>query len=68
MFEKSLGDDYRWGVDGNVVKAWFRLKGIKTKFFAIVYVLIGLLAKIRTYSTLRKIRKNESLDYWKVSR
>ena len=69
LFEKSLGDDYRWGaVDDDIIKAWFRLKGIKTKFFAIVYILIGLWAKIRTYSTLRKIRKNESLDYWKVSR
>ena len=70
LLEKSLGDDYRWwgAADDPIIKVWFRLKGIKPKFLILAYILIILWAKIKAYRTLKKMRKNEDLDYWKVLR
>lgn len=70
LFEKPLGDDYRWwgATDDHIIKVWFRLKGIKPKFFVMAYALITLWAKIKAYRTLKKMRKNGDLDYWKVLR
>jgi len=70
LFEKSLSDDYRWwgATDNHIIKVWFRLKGIKPKFFVMAYALITLWAKIKASRTLTKMKKNEDLDYWKVSR
>lgn len=70
LFEKSLGDDYRWwgALDDSIIKVWFKLKGIKPKFFVMAYALITLWAKIKAYRTLKKMRKNGNLDYWQVLR
>ena len=70
LFEKPLGDDYRWwgATDDHIIKVWFRLKGFKPKLLVIVYVLITLWAKVKAYRTLKKMRKNGDLDYWKVLR
>jgi glycosyltransferase involved in cell wall biosynthesis len=70
LFEKPLGDDYRWwgATDDHIIKVWFRLKGIKPKFLIMTYALITLWAKIKAYPALKKMRKNGDLDYWKVLR
>jgi glycosyltransferase involved in cell wall biosynthesis len=70
LFEKSLGDDYRWwgAPANNMIIPWLRLKGIKTKLLVIAYVLVRLWAKIKAYRLLKKVRRDESLDYWKVTR
>jgi glycosyltransferase involved in cell wall biosynthesis len=70
LFEKPLDDDYRWwgATDDHIIKVWFRLKGIKPKFFVMAYALITLWAKIKAYRTLKKMRKNGDLDYWQVLR
>jgi glycosyltransferase involved in cell wall biosynthesis len=70
LFEKSLCDDYRWwgAPENDVIEFWIRLKGIKTKFVVMAYVLIRLWAKIKAYLLLKKVRKSESLDYWRVVR
>jgi hypothetical protein len=70
LLEKSLGDDYRWWGAGDdpIIKVWFRLKGIEPKFLILAYLLITLWAKIKAYHTLKKMRKNGNLDYWKVLR
>jgi glycosyltransferase involved in cell wall biosynthesis len=49
LFEKPLGDDYRWGTvsNDNFFKAWLALQGLKLKFYAILYLLIRLLAKLK---------------------
>lgn len=70
LFEKPLGDDYRWwgATDNHIIKVWFKSKGIKPKFFVMAYALITLWAKIKAYRTLKKLRRNGNLDYWKVMR
>ena len=70
LFEKPLGDDYRWwgATDNHIIKVWFRLKGIKSKFLVMAYVLITLWAKIKAHRRLKKMRKNGNLDYWQVLR
>jgi glycosyltransferase involved in cell wall biosynthesis len=67
LFEKQLGDGYRWGAaDGSVIKAWLKLKGIKPRVFAVAYVLIRMLSKIDAFFKLKMMKKSE--DYWKVMR
>lgn len=70
LFEKSLGDEFRWwgASENNIIITWLRLKGIKTKFMIIVYVLVRFWAKIKAYFLLKKVRKNQGLDYWRVIR
>ena len=70
LFEKSLGDDYRWwgAADNHIIRVWFGLEGIKPKFLLMAYALITLWAKIKVYRTLKKLRRNGNLDYWKVMR
>jgi glycosyltransferase involved in cell wall biosynthesis len=70
LFEKPLGDDYRWwgATDNHIIKIWFRLQGIKPKFLVIVYALITLWAKIGANGALRKMKNQGESDYWKVSR
>lgn len=69
LFEESLGDDYEWGaMNGNTVKAWLGLKGVKSKFFVTFYYLITIYARIKAHRALKKIQKDEDLDYWKVLR
>jgi glycosyltransferase involved in cell wall biosynthesis len=69
LFEKSLGDDYRWGAEDNhIIKVWFRLKGFRPKFLVMAYIFITLWAKIKAYHTLKKMKKNGGLDYWQVIR
>jgi glycosyltransferase involved in cell wall biosynthesis len=70
LFEKPLGDDYRWwgATDDHIIKVWFRLKGIKPKFFVMAYALITLWAKINTYFILKRVNKNQDIDFWEVLR
>jgi glycosyltransferase involved in cell wall biosynthesis len=70
LFEKPLGDDYRWwgAKDDHLIKAWFKSKGIKPKYCVIAYALITLWAKIKARYTLTKMKENEDLNYWKVVR
>ena len=70
LFEKPLGDDYRWGgfTGAHIIKAWLNLKGFKPKVFVIFYFLIRHYAKLKACCKLKKIRKTEDNDYWKVER
>ena len=70
LFEGALREQYRWwgANDNDMVKTWLKVKGIKTKFLVVMYVSIRALAKIRAAYYLRKMRKNNRLDYWKVER
>jgi glycosyltransferase involved in cell wall biosynthesis len=70
LFEKPLGDDYRWwgATDDHIIKVWFRLKGIKPKVFVMAYVLITLWAKINAYFILKRVNKNQDIDFWEVLR
>jgi hypothetical protein len=70
LFEKSLGDEFRWwgASENNIIIAWFRLKGIKIKFMVVIYVLVRFWAKMKAYLLLKKVRKNQGLDYWRVIR
>lgn len=70
LFEKPLGDAYRWwgATDDHVIKVWFRLRGMKPKFLVMAYTLITIWAKIEGRRTLKRMKKSEDLDYWKVVR
>lgn len=70
LFDKPLGDDYRWvgATDDNIGKVLLRLKGLKSKLLAVTYLLIRISAKIQALFYLRKIGKLENIDYWEVSR
>ena len=70
LFHESLGDNYRWGqvIGDYPFKAWLRLKSIKLKFYATIYVLIRLFARINAYRIRKQIRKNQDFDYWHVDR
>jgi glycosyltransferase involved in cell wall biosynthesis len=70
LFEGSLGKDFEWSgaISNNTLRKWVRLTGIKSKALAITYVLIRIWAKIKASITLKKIRINENLDYWKIVR
>jgi len=70
LFEKPLGDDYRWwgATDDHIIKVWFGLKGIKPKFLIMIYSLISLLAKIGANHAIRNMKRQGESDYWKVIR
>jgi len=70
LFEKSLGDDYRWrgGTDDDIFKVWLTLTGLKQKALIGAYILIRILAKIKSRGTLFKLAKNSELDFWNVKR
>lgn len=70
LFERPLGDDYRWGgaTDDHIIKVLFRLKGFRPKFLVMAYIFITLWAKIKAQHTLKKMGENNSLDYWQVMR
>jgi len=70
LFKGSLGEGYKWtwGKGDNIVKAWINLTDVKSKIFLMLYILIRIYAKVKTYWVLKKIRKNEDIDYWKVMR
>jgi glycosyltransferase involved in cell wall biosynthesis len=70
LFEKSLGDDYRWrgGTDDDIFKAWLTLTGLKQKALIGAYILIRILSKIKSRGTLFKLAKNSELDFWNVKR
>jgi|GEM_PF-1237904 len=70
LMERPLSDDYRWGgsTDNHMIKVWLRLKGVRPKFLVMAYICITLWAKIKAYRTLKKMRENDSFDYWQVMR
>jgi glycosyltransferase involved in cell wall biosynthesis len=70
LFEKVLSEEYRWGRSNsdNIIRLWLALKDNGTKIFVLPYILIQLWAKINAYKTLKKMKKHENLDYWKVLR
>ena len=70
LLEKSLGDDYRWwgAADNDIGKKWFKMNGIKPKALSAMYILIRLWARTKAYIAIKRIGKNENMDYWKVLR
>lgn len=70
LFDKPLGDDYRWvgATDDNIGNVLLRLKGLKSKLLVVTYLLIRVSAKVQALFYLRKIGKLENIDYWEVSR
>ena len=70
LFDQSISDDYVWGGTTNtdIFSVWLRLNGFKSKMLIIIHVLIKQWAKFRAYITVRRLKMNAELDYWKVSR
>ena len=70
LYEKPLNDDYRWvgATDNHVMQIWFLMKGIKPKLLIIAYGLTRLWAKINAYFILKRVNKNQDIDFWEVLR
>jgi len=70
FYEKPLHGDYRWvgATDNHLMQMWFLMKGIKPKSLIIAYGLIRLWAKINAYFILKRVNKNQEIDFWEVLR
>ncbi len=70
LFQKPLGEKYCWGRvnKDNFFKIWLKLKGVKCKFYILVYLYVKLLARINASIKIKKIKEDGELDYWEVMR
>jgi hypothetical protein len=65
----SLGSRYRWGIkQSSLIKAWFQLKSLELKLYAIGYLSIHLIAKVKARRKLREVQMSFTEDYWTVVR
>ncbi len=70
LFEKSLGRMYEWGRTGDdpMLKVWARQKDVMSRLLVLVSVLIRQWASTHSYFILKRLKRHEGFDYWKVQR
>jgi glycosyltransferase involved in cell wall biosynthesis len=70
LFEKPLGEDYRWwgATDNDIVKKWFKMEGLKPKVLSAIYILIKGWARVKAHIITKGKGKDQNTDYWKVIR
>ncbi len=70
LFDAPLDDRFRWsGFSGSqAFRAWTRLKGNRYRLLIGMNAMIRALAKIAARSSLRRIERDTTIDFWKIAR